>query len=204
MEQTDIKFFLRMILPLLDRIRDRAAIRFLYRHTAAINIKKGKSLFQANSLAANGNIFIIQNGLVNGYITNNVQERTDIWLGSKNSIYIQDDTKAAQFGIFNIEAIEDALVFVIDLGELEEGCAWYPVLNALFNFYFFPNAMADVINRNILFRLQDIDSRITQFRKMYPALYTRLPKDLLLSYLDTGQRFWPMYNNLKKNVFDKP
>jgi hypothetical protein len=182
MEVGNIKYFLKVFLPLLDRKKDRAAIRFMYRHTAFLSISKGKTLFKPNSSAANGNIIIVADGLVNGYLTNEDREQANIWLGMKGGVYIGNDFKQDQN--FNLFAIEDTIVFLIDQTELAEGCAWYPVLDSLFNTYLFRAAISDVNNRNILFRLQNIENRISLFKHIYPGLFDRMPTDLLLSYLD--------------------
>jgi CRP-like cAMP-binding protein len=183
MEVSNIKYFLRVFLPLLDRKKDRAAIRFMYRHTAFLSIGKGRTLFKPNSSAANGNLIIVADGLVNGYLANEETGQTNIWLGMKDSVYICDHFKQTDHH-FNLLAIEDTIVFVIDQTELAEGCAWYPVLDSLFNTHLLQTAISDVNNRNILFRLQNIENRISLFKRIYPGLFDRMPTDLLLSYLD--------------------
>jgi hypothetical protein len=183
MEVSYIKYFLKVFLPLLDRKKDRAAIRFMYRHSACFSINKGKTLFKPNSSAVAGSLIIVADGLVNGYLTNNEEEQINIWLGMEDNMYICDNFKDADHN-FNLFAIEDSIVFLIDKSELEEGCAWYPVLDALFNTYLLRSAIADANNRNILFRLQNIENRISLFKRIYPGLFDRMPSDLLLSYLD--------------------
>jgi CRP-like cAMP-binding protein len=183
MELGYTKYFLRVFLSLLDRKKDRAAIRFLYRHTAFRNIYEGETLFDPNSPAANGKLMYVAEGLVNGYITDESEKPSNIWLGRSGSTYICDDFSYTDHS-FNIQAIEHSTLFIIDKCEFEEGCAWYPVLDSLFHFYFLRNAINDVNNRNILFRLQNIESRTSLFRRIYPDLYERIPADLLISYLD--------------------
>ncbi|WP_316847648.1 hypothetical protein [Pedobacter psychrodurus] len=182
MEVSYIKYFLRVFLPLLDRKNDRAAIRFMFRHTAFFSISKGKRLFGPNHRSTAGNLIIVGDGLVNGYLRNNEEEHANIWLGTKGSVYIYNHSKMDDN--FNLFAIEDAIVFLIDQSELKEGCAWYPVLDTLFNAHLLRKAFSDVNNRNILFRLQHTENRISLFRRMYPGLFDRMPTDLLLSYLD--------------------
>ncbi|RBQ09927.1 Crp/Fnr family transcriptional regulator [Pedobacter miscanthi] len=183
MDVAYIKYFYKVFLPLLDRVKDRAALRFLYRHTAFFTIQKGKPLFRPNSTAANGSIIIIADGLVNGFLLNKDAEQANIWLGKPGSIYICDDFSFTDH-TFNLLAIEDTVVLIIDKKELEEGCNWYPSLDSLFNFYLLRNAMADANNRNILFRMQNIENKTRLFRRMYPGLSERIPAELLLSYLE--------------------
>lgn len=182
MEVRYIKYFLKIFLPLLDRKNDRAAIRFMFRHTAFFSISKGKRLFGPTCRCTEDNLIIVGDGLVNGYLRNNEEEETNIWLGTKGSVYICNHHKEDYN--FNLFAIEDAIVFLIDQSELKEGCAWYPVLDALFNTHLLQKAFSDVNNRNILFRLQHTENRISLFRRMYPGLFDKMPTDLLLSYLD--------------------
>lgn len=200
MEVGYIKYFLKVFLPFLDRKKDRAAIRFMYRHTAFLSINKGKTLFKPNSSAANGNIIIIADGLVNGYLVNEKAEQTNIWLGTKGSVYILDGFKHPD-GNFNLFAIEDTVVFLIDQTELEEGCAWYPVLDSLFNTYLLRTAISDVNNRNILFRQQNTESRISLFKRIYPGLFDKIPTDLLLSYLDIDLSLTAKQNFQMNNVY---
>ncbi|MDQ0641034.1 hypothetical protein QF042_004599 [Pedobacter sp. W3I1] len=178
-----IKYFLKIFLPLLDRKKDRAAIRFIYRHTAFFSISKGKTLFKPNSSAAVGSLIIVADGLVNGYIANVEAGQANIWLGMKGSVYICDNFKQTDHN-FNLLAIEDTIVFFIDQTELAEGCAWYPALDSLFNSCLLQTAVSDVNNRNILYRLQTIENRISLFKRIYPGLYDRMSTDLLLSYFD--------------------
>ncbi|MBO9673165.1 MAG: hypothetical protein J7577_06960 [Sphingobacteriaceae bacterium] len=177
------RYFLKVFLSLLDSKKNRAAIRFLYRHTTFRNINDGEMLFELNSPTANGQIIYVAEGLVNGYISNESQKSSDIWLGQAGGIYICNDYSYTSYN-FNISALEHSVIFIMDKCEIEEGCAWYPELDSLFNGYFLPKAMADVNNRNILFRLQDIENRTNLFRQIYPDLYDRIPADLLISYLD--------------------
>lgn len=183
MELGYTKYFLKVFLSLLDRKKDRAAIRFLYRHTTFRNIDQGETLFEPNNQAANGKIIYVAEGLVNGYVTDENQEQANIWLGSAGSTYICDDFSYTGH-TFNVLAVERSTLFIIDHCEFEEGCAWYPVLDSLFHFYFLYHAITDVNNRNILFRLQNIENRTCLFRRIYPDLYDRIPPDLLISYLD--------------------
>ncbi|QNR85211.1 hypothetical protein H9N25_01545 [Pedobacter riviphilus] len=200
MEVGYIKYFLKIFLPLLDRKKDRAAIRFMYRHTAFLCIRKGKTLFKPNSSTANGNIIIVADGLVNGYLVNEEAEQTNIWLGPKGSVYIPNGFKQTD-GNFNLFAIQDTIVFLIDQTELEEGCAWYPVLDSLFNDYLLQTAISDVNNRNILFRLQNTENRISLFKRIYPGLFDQIPTDLLLSYLDIDLSLTPKQNLQINNVY---
>ncbi|NII81236.1 MULTISPECIES: hypothetical protein [unclassified Pedobacter] len=200
MEVGYIKYFLKIFLPLLDRKKDRAAIRFMYRHTAFLSIRKGKTLFKPNSSSANGNIIIVADGLVNGYLVNEEAEQTNIWLGAKGSVYIPNGFKQTD-GNFNLFAIQDTIVFLIDQTELEEGCAWYPVLDSLFNDYLLQTAISDVNNRNILFRLQNTENRISLFKRIYPGLFDQIPTDLLLSYLDIDLSLTPKQNLQINNVY---
>ncbi|MBB6235600.1 hypothetical protein HDC90_000197 [Pedobacter sp. AK013] len=199
MEVGYIKYFLKVFLPLLDRKKDRAAIRFMYRHTAFLSIRKGKTLFRPNSSTANGNIIIVADGLVNGYLAKGEAEQTNIWLGMKGSVHIPNGFKQTD-GNFNLFAVEDTIVFLIDQTELEEGCSWYPVLDSLFNAYLLPTAMADLNNRNILFRLQNTENRISLFKRIYPGLFDLIPTDLLLSYLDIDLNLIPKQNLQINNV----
>ncbi|MFD2582302.1 hypothetical protein ACFSR6_07375 [Pedobacter vanadiisoli] len=177
------RYFLKVFLSLLDSKKNRAAIRFLYRHTTFRNISEGETLFEVNSPTANGQVIYVAEGLVNGYISNEGQKSSDIWLGKSGSTYICDDYSYTGYS-FNINALENSVIFIIDKCEFEEGCAWYPELDSLFDVYFLSNAINDVNNRNILFRLQDIENRTRLFRQIYPDLYERIPADLLISYLD--------------------
>lgn len=199
MEVGYIKYFLKVFLPLLDRKKDRAAIRFMYRHTAFLSIRKGKTLFKPNSSTANGNIIIVADGLVNGYLVNEEAEQVNIWLGTKGSVYIPNGFKQTD-GNFNLFAIEDTIVFLIDQTEMEEGCAWYPVLDSLFKTYLLQTAISDVNNRNILFRLQNTENRISLFKRIYPGLFDQIPTDLLLSYLDIDLNLTPKQNLHINNV----
>lgn len=200
MEVGYIKYFLKVFLPLLDRKKDRAAIRFMYRHTVFLSIRKGKTLFKPNSSVANGNIIIVADGLVNGYLVNEEAEQTNIWLGAKGSVYIRNGFKQTD-GNFNLFAIQDTIVFLIDQTELEEGCAWYPVLDSLFKTYLLQTAISDVNNRNILFRLQNTENRISLFKRIYPGLFDQIPSDLLLSYLDIDLNLTPKQNLQINNVY---
>ncbi|GGG98078.1 hypothetical protein [Pedobacter zeae] len=183
MEFSYTRAFLKVFLSLLDRAKDRAAIRFLYRHTTFRNINAGESLFGSGSQGTSGQIIYVADGLVNGYISNESQKSSSIWLGQSGSTYICDDYRYTDHN-FNIQAIEHSTLFILDKCELEEGCAWYPVLNSLFHFHFLRNAINDVNNSNILFRLQNIENRISLFKRIYPDLYNRIPANLLISYLD--------------------
>lgn len=202
MDVAYIKYFFKAFLPLLDRVKDRAAIRFLYRHTAFFTIQKGKPLFRPSSTAANGNIIIIADGLVNGFLLNRDAEQVNIWLGKPGSIYICEDFSFTDH-TFNLLAIEDTVVFIIDKNELEEGCAWYPALDSLFNFYLLRNAMADVNNRNILFRMQNIENKTRLFKRMYPGLSERLPAELLISYLEPSSTFIPEHDIQLDELFSE-
>lgn len=201
MEVANIKYFLKVFLPLLDRKKDRAAIRFMYRHTAFLSIRKGKTLFKPNSSAANGNLIMVAEGLVNGYLVNEEAEQVNIWLGTKGGVYIPNGFKQAD-GNFNLFAIEDTIVFLIDQAELEEGCAWYPVLDSLFNTYLLRTAISEVNNINILFRLQNTENRISLFKRIYPGLFDRMPTDLLLSYLDIDLSLTREQNLQINNVYN--
>jgi hypothetical protein len=201
------KCFLKVFLLLLDRKKDRAALRFLYRHTTFQNIHQGDTLFETNNLAANGKIIYVAKGLVNGYITDENQKQANIWLGRTGSTYISDDFSYIEH-TFNILAIEHSTVLIIDKYEFEEGCAWYPALDALFHSYFLRNALTDVNNRNIFFRLQNIENKTRLFKRIYPGLYERIPAKLLMSYLEmdstlkSGQNLQsgPVYSgNLSSN-----
>lgn len=202
MEVNYIKYFLKVFLPLLDRKKDRAAIRFMYRHTSFLSIRKGETLFKPNSSAANGKIILVADGLVNGYLVNEEADQANIWLGTKGSVYIRNDFKQTD-GNFNLFAIKDTIVFLIDLTELEEGCTWYPVLDSLFNVYFLQTAIADVNNRNILFRLQNTENRISLFKRIYPGLFDQIPTDLLLSYLDIDLSLTPKQNLQMNSIYSK-
>lgn len=202
MEVGYIKYFLKVFLPLLDRKKDRAAIRFMYRHTAFLSICKGKTLFKPNSSLANDNIIIVADGLVNGYLVNEEAEQANIWLGTKGSVYIPNGFKQTD-GNFNLFAIKDTIVFLIDQTELEEGCEWYPVLDSLFNTYLLRTAISDVNNRNILFRLQNTENRISLFKRIYPGLFDQIPTDLLLSYLDIDLSLIPKQNLQISSVYSK-
>lgn len=202
MEVGYIKYFLKVFLPLLDRKKDRAAIRFMYRHTAFFSIRKGKTLFKSNSSVANDNIILVADGLVNGYLVNEEAEQANIWLGTKGSVYIPNGFKQAD-GNFNLFAIKDTIVFLIDQIELEEGCRWYPVLDSLFNTYLLQTAISDVNNRNILFRLQNTENRISLFKRIYPGLFDQIPTDLLLSYLDIDLSLTPKQNLQINSVYSK-
>ena len=202
MEVGYIKYFLKVFLPLLDRKKDRAAIRFMYRHTAFFSIHKGKTLFKSNSSVANNSIIIVADGLVNGYLVNEEAEQANIWLGTKGSVYIPNGFKQAD-GNFNLFAIKDTIVFLIDQTELEDGCEWYPVLDSLFNNYLLQTAISDVNNRNILFRLQNTENRISLFKRIYPGLFDQIPTDLLLSYLDIDLSLTPKQNLQISSVYNK-
>lgn len=186
MEKIEIKFFLKMFLPLINPREGRAALRCLFRHTTAFTLQKGETLFPKNISGTVGQIIVVCSGLVNGFLQDNECERTNIWLGQKGSIYICRGQNSSRPEHLNLEAIEEAIVFLIDHEELEACYKSHPELAEIFYTYFLPCAMSDVSERNIIFRLPDVAYRITRFRKVYPGLYERLPKDLLLSYALCG------------------
>ncbi|WP_412465765.1 hypothetical protein [Pedobacter sp. KLB.chiD] len=186
MEKIEMKFFLKMFLPLIDRNKGRAALRCLFRHTIALNIRKGETLFPKNISGTNGQIIMVCTGLVNGFLQDNECGKINIWLGKEGSIYICQGQNNARQENFNLEAIEDTIVFLVDYEDLEDCYQSYPELAELFYSYLLPHAMNDVSERNIIFRLPDVACRIMRFQKAYPGLYERLPKNLLLSYALCG------------------
>jgi hypothetical protein len=186
MEKKEIKYFLKIFLPLINRKEGRAALRCLFRHTVAFNLRKGETLFPKNSSGTAGQIIVICNGLVNGFLQDNEWGKTNIWLGQEGSIYVCQGQNSPRPENLNLEAIEETMVFLIDREDLQACYQSHPELAELFYSYFLPCAMSDASERNIIFRLPDVACRITRFRKFYPGLYERLPKDLLLSYALCG------------------
>jgi len=186
MEKIEIKFFLKMFLPLIDSSKGRAAIRCLFRHTITLNIPKGETFFPKNTSGTAGQIIVVYRGLVNGFLQDSKWGKTNIWLGQESSIYICRGQNSSDPENLHLEAIEDAVVFLINHEDLEDCYKSYPELAELFYSHFLPSAMHDVNERNIIFRLPDVACRITRFRTFYPGLYERLPKALLLSYALCG------------------
>jgi len=186
MEILEIKLFLKMFLPLIDRTKSRAALRCLFRHTTALNIHKGETLFPKNTFSTAGQIIMICSGLVNSFLQDDEFGKINVWLGQEGSIYICQGQNSSRPENLNLEAIEDAIVFLIDYEDLETCYKLHPELAELFYSHLLPCAMNDVSERNIIFRLPDAGCRITRFRTFYPGMYERLPKELLLSYALCG------------------
>ncbi|MEH3114800.1 hypothetical protein [Pedobacter terrae] len=186
MEKIEIKLFLKMFLPLIDRSKGGEALRCLFRHTTALNIRKGETLFPGNISGTAGQIIVICSGLVNGFLQDNKWGNTNLWLGQEGSIYICNGQNSAKPENLNLEAIEDSMIFLIDYEDLEKCYKSQPELAKLFYSNLLPSAMKDVNERNIIFRLPDVACRITRFQQSYPGLYERLPKDLLISYALCG------------------
>lgn len=186
MEKIEIKFFLKMFLPLINQREGRAALRCLFKHTTAFTLQKGQMLFPKNISGTVGQIIVVCSGLINGFLQDDEWEKTNIWLGQKGSIYICRGQNSPRTENLNLEAIEEAIIFLIDYEELEACYQSHPELAELFYTYFLPCAMSDASERNIIFRLPDVAYRINRFRKFYPGVYERLPKDLLLSYALCG------------------
>jgi len=181
MELSEIKCFLKMFHCFFNRNSDRAALRFLYRNTTAFFLPPGEKAFHSESFLAGGNIIIVSSGLVNGFILEGDLKQTDIWLGTENSVFIWDKSQSP--GAFNVESIEQTLIFLMDLNEMTTACAIYPVLHGFLNNYIFARAIQEVNRRNILFRLLEPLSKISRFKKDYPGVFERLPEKLALSYL---------------------
>lgn len=181
MELSEIRCFLKMFHCFFNRRSDKAALRFLYRNTTAFVLSPGEKAFHSESFIGGGNIIIVSSGLVNGFILEGDLKQADIWLGAENSVFIWD--KSQSHGVFNVESIEQTLIFSIDLNKMTTACAIYQELHSFLNNYIFARAIQDVNRRNILFRLLEPVSKISRFKKDYPGLFERLPKKLALSYL---------------------
>lgn len=186
MKKREIKFFLKMFLPLIDRIEGREALRCLFRHTKALSIQEGETLFPSNISGTAGQIIVVYSGLLNGFLQDNEWGKTNIWLGQEGSIYICQGQNSSRPQNLNLEAVEDAIIFLIDYECLENCYNSHPELAELFYSHLLPHAMNDVSERNIIFRMPDVACRITRFRTFYPGLYERLPKELLVAYALCG------------------
>nr|WP_199156761.1 hypothetical protein [Pedobacter sp. ASV2] len=185
MDIQNLKSFLTLFLPYLDRTRDRAALRFLHRHVKFSLILSRSIIISKDFIGPSIPIAVVMEGLINYRIINDDRQQNDPWIGVKGSVIIPPpiDFQNSRCGELVVEAFQDAKIIFIDATRLEEGIQLYPQLNSILFRFIFPKAIYDVNQRNIFFRLPKLSSRIKYFQQLFPGVMELLPAELVESYL---------------------
>lgn len=181
----NLKSFLTLFLPYLDRTQDRAALRFLYRHVEFSFILRGSNNLIKEGTESPIPIVVVIEGLINYYTIEEGCQQGDPWIGVSGSILMPppQDFRHSKVSELVVEALKDSKIVLIDTVALQEGIQLYPQLSLILLRFILPKAIYDVNQRNILFRIPELSSRIRFFQRLFPGVMELLPSELADSYI---------------------
>jgi len=133
----------------------------------------------------NRNIYFIESGLVRIFYELADREVTS-WFLSEGNIFISVKSFFRQVpSNVNIVALEDCICWFIDHDQLDDTCLKYPEFNK-HRIWITEEYYCLSEDRHEDMQSKTAEERYAQFVEKYPALLTRVPLNLLPSYIDVA------------------